>query len=251
MNPEGGGVSAWPSEDSAGDPAVAVREDFPGGAVQTGLISGGAGGPIGELAVGRSSLGDGLVAFQQGPLGDAAIVAAEVSAPPDTFVIGVPKGWIKSSQALISWQPAASANGPLRYTVVLDGHALATPAGAFSLAIDPRELGDGIHHVQVLATDGYGQSTLSAASKLSIDSLPPTVRISRAQGGYGVAVRVSDAQSGVDVHAVRVSFGDGQRASARTLFHHHYDHAGVYTIVVSVRDKIGNQGVVRQLVSVR
>ena len=37
MNPEGGGVSAWPSADADGRPAVAVREDFPSGAVQTGL----------------------------------------------------------------------------------------------------------------------------------------------------------------------------------------------------------------------
>ncbi len=36
MNPAGGGVSAWPSADREGDPAVAVREDFPDGAVQTG-----------------------------------------------------------------------------------------------------------------------------------------------------------------------------------------------------------------------
>ena len=76
MNPQGGGVSAWPSADAQGDPAVAVREDFPSGAVQTALVSGGAGGEVGELAVGRSGLGDGLVAFRQGPLGNAAIVAA-------------------------------------------------------------------------------------------------------------------------------------------------------------------------------
>jgi hypothetical protein len=251
MNPEGGGVSAWPSADPQGHPAVAVREDFPSGAVQTALVSGGAGGPIGELAVGRSGLGDGLVAFQQGPLGDAAIVAAQVTAPPDTFVVSVPKGWIKPSRAQISWQPALSANGPLSYTVVLDGHRLATPAGAFALAIDPDELGDGVHQVQLLATDVYGQSTLTPPSKLKIDGQPPLVKITDAMGGDGVTVRVSDAQSGVDAHAVSVSFGDGRKASARKLFEHRYAHAGVYEIVVHVRDNVGNEGTVRRLVSVR
>jgi hypothetical protein len=251
MNPEGGGVSAWPSADPFGHPAVAVREDFPNGAVQTALVSGGAGGPIGELAVGRSGLGDGLVAFQQGPLGDAAIVAAQVSAPPSTFVISVPKGWIKPSQAQISWEPAASANGPLSYSVVLDGHRLATPAGASTFTIDPHELGDGVHEVQMLATDVYGQSTLTAPFPLKIDGRPPAVKVSRAMGGYGVMVRVSDSKSGVDARAVKVSFGDGQRASGRKLFHHRYAHAGIYEIVVQVRDDIGNQGMVRQLVSVR
>lgn len=251
MNPEGGGVSAWPSADAQGAPAVAVREDFPGGAVQTGLLSGGAGGPIGELAVGRSGLGDGLVAFQQGALGDAAIVATQVSAPPAQFVTSVPHGWIKPSQARISWEPAASANGPLSYTVVLDGHRLPTPAGAVSLTINPQDLGDGVHQVQLLATDVDGQSTLTPPFPLKINGQPPTVKISRADGGYGVTVRVSDAESGVATHAVKVSFGDGHTASARRLFQHRYARPGVYTIVVNVRDNLGNQSVVRQAVSVR
>jgi hypothetical protein len=251
MNPEGGGVSAWPSADPEGHPAVAVREDFPDGAVQTALVSGGAGGPIGELSVGRSGLGDGLVAFQQGPLGDAAIVAAQVSAPPSTFVVSVPKGWIEPAQARISWQPAASANGPLTYTVVLDGHPLSTPAGVRTLAIDPHQLSGGVHEIQVLATDAYGQSTLTPPSKLKIDSAPPAVRIAAAMGGSGVTVRVSDAESGVDVHAVSVSFGDGQRASGRTLFRHRYARAGVYEVVVRVRDNLGIEGTIRRLVSVR
>jgi hypothetical protein len=251
MNPEGGGVSAWPSADREGHPAVAVREDFPSGAVQTALVSGTAGGPVGELAVGRSGLGDGLVAFQQGPIGDAAIVAVQVTAPPDTTVVSVPKGWIKPSLARISWQPAASANGPLSYTVVLDGHRLTTPPGALGLAIEPTQLGDGVHHVQLLATDSYGQSTLTAPSKLEIDGEPPLVKVSEAMHGYGVAVRVSDALSGLATQSVSVSFGDGQTASARKLFRHRYAHAGVYTITVRARDKIGNAETVRRLVSVR
>jgi hypothetical protein len=55
----------------------------------------------------------------------------------------------------------------------------------------------------------------------------------------------------VDTHAVSISFGDGSRAARRTLFHHRYGHPGVYLVVVRVRDKLGNQGVVRRLVSVR
>jgi hypothetical protein len=250
MNPAGGGVSAWPSA-AQGDPAVAVREDFPGGAVQTGLISGGAGGPIGELAVGRSGLGDGLVAFQQGPLGDAAIVATEVSAPPASFIVNLPKGWIKPSQATVSWAPAESANGPLTYTVVLDGRRLPTPAGVSELHLDPRGLGSGSHEVQVLATDMDGQATLSPPYVLHVDGQPPTVDIARTQGGYAVSVGVSDAYTGVDAHAVSVSFGDGHGARGRTHFRHRYARGGVYEVVVHVQDRLGNAGTVRQWVSVR
>jgi hypothetical protein len=249
MDPEGGGVSAWPSADPQGHPAVAVREDFPDGGVQTGLVSGGAGGPIGELAVGRSGLGDGLVAFQQGPIGDAAIVAAQISAPPASFIVNVPRGWIKPSQAHIAWEAAASANEPVSYTMVLDGHRLPTPARALAFTIPVTELGNGVHHVQVLATDAYGQSTLSAITPLKIDGQPPAVRITAAGGE--VTVRVSDGESGVAVKAVSVEFGDGTGARGKTQFHHGYAHAGVYEVVVHVRDKLGNVGVVRRLVSVR
>lgn len=251
MNPSGGGISAWPSADPQGHPAVAVREDFPEGGVQTALVSGGAGGEIAELAVGRSGLGDGLVAFQQGPLGDAAIVASHVSAPPALFVVNVPKVWVKPSQAIISWQPAPSANAPISYNVVLDGRKVPSPAGAFDLALNPHGLGSGRHRVQVLATDSLGQATLTPPATLLVDGEPPSVAITRTHGDHAVTVRIGDAYSGVEASAVSVSFGDGHGARGRTAFHHTYAHAGIYRIVVHVRNRLGIAGIVRRLVSVR
>ncbi len=249
MNPSGGGLSAWPSADPQGDPAVAVREDFPDGAVQTALLSGGAGGEVAELAVGRSGLGDGLVAFRQGQLGNAAIVAAQATAPPVATILNPPKGWVKPSRAAVSWQPAVSADGPLTYHVVLDGRSLAVPAGSRELRLDPLGLGSGRHRIQVLATDADGAATLSAPSTLLVDGVPPTVRIVRARGG-GVVVRVLDRYSGVDARAVVVSFGDGGSAHGRTRFVHRYARPGVYRVTIQVRDKLGNSGTVREWVSV-
>jgi hypothetical protein len=251
MNPDGGGISAWPSVSPQGRPAVAVLEDYPTGAVQTALVGGGGGGEVAELAVGRSGLGDGVVAFRQGPLGNAAIVADETTTPPAQLVLSVPKGWIKPSQATVSWAPAASANGPLSYSVVLDGHALATPAGSFEMRLDPRRLGSGHHRAQLLARDIDGQSTLTAPATLLIDAQPPAVKVSsRARAGT-VTVRVSDAYSGVDAGAVQVSFGDGASAHGHTHFVHHYAHPGVYQVIVKARSQVGNEGTVRQLVSVQ
>lgn len=251
MNQAGGGISAWPSVDSQGRPVVAVREDFPGGGVQTGLVSGGAGGPIGELAVGRSGLGDGLVAFRQGPFGNAAIVAAQVTAPPVHFVVTVPKSWLKPVQAAFSWLPAPSANGPLRYTVIVDGRRVATPAGKLSMHLDTRGLSNGAHTIQVLATDIYGQSTLSPVSPIRIDGGPPSVTVARAKGGHAVTVRVRDPNSGVVLKAVSVSFGDGAHAGGRKSLTHSYARAGVYDVIVKVRDKLGNKATIDKLVSVR
>ncbi len=251
MNPSGGGVSAWPSVDPQGHPALSVREDFANGAVQTGLVQGGAGGPIGELAVGRSGLGDGLIGFLQGQLGNAAVVAAQATAPPVQLVLTLPRGWIKPSQASVSWLPATSANGPLSYHVVLDGHKLATPGGTFAVHIDRRRLGSGRHRVQILATDVNGQSLLSPPSTLLVDATPPTVTVKRALGGHGVRVRIADAFSGVNKRTVSVSFGDGSSAHGRARYLHRYAHAGTYEVTARVSSKTGNAGVVHKSVTVR
>ncbi len=251
MNPTGGGVSAWPSADAHGDPAVSVLEDFPGGAAQTALVSGGAGGEVAELAVGRSGLGDGIVGFRQGPLGNAAIVATQATAPPVKFILTAPRGWVTPAAASVSWLPALSANGPLRYRVVLDGRVQATPAGVFSLRIDARGLGSGTHRAQVLATDLDGQATLSSTATLRVDGTPPTVQITKSFGGSGVSINIRDPNSGVQKSALSVSFGDGRQVAKRARVSHRYGRAGIYTVVVHVGDKVGNRATVRRLVSVR
>jgi hypothetical protein len=249
MNPQGGGVSAWVSSNPFGTPAVAVREDFPEGGVQTALVAGGAGGPISGLAVGRSGLGDGLVAFEQGIAGDAAIVATDVSAPPAEPIVTVPKGWIKPSQAQISWTPAVSANPPVSYGVVLDGRVVASTGSALQATLEPSRLGTGVHEVQVLSTDAFGEQTLTPPTRLKIDGEIPTVTVTRS--GSSIVVRVRDRHSGVDASAVSVSFGDGQHASGKAVFHHRYGHGGLYHLTVHVRSNVGDAGVVNETVSVR
>ena len=249
MNPEGGGVSAWPSADGQGHPAVAVREDFPEGAVQTGLVSGGAGGEVAELAVGRSGLGDGLVGFRQGQLGEAAIVASQVSAPPAAPLVTVPKEWVRPAHVSVSWQPPASADGPLHYEVVLDGRIALDAGSALSSRIGPRGLGSGVHRLQVLAIDRDGASTLSAPAKLMIDATIPSVAIRTL--GATVSVRVRDRFSGAVTRVTLVRFGDGRVARGRAGFNHRYARPGRYQVEVRVRSRAGNAGVVRRWVRVR
>jgi hypothetical protein len=249
MDPEGGGISAWPSVDAQGAPELGVREDFPEGGVQTGLVSGDAGGPIGELAVGRDGLGDGLVAFQQGELGDAAIVGDEVSATPGLFVVNAPKGWIHASQAELGWEPAPSANGPITYTVVLDGHRLKTKAGALQMKIPLYLLSGGTHKVQLIATDRFGQETLTPPAPLRIDA-PPVVKVTRVGRGGEVSVSVSDAESGLLSSSVQISFGDGHGVRGHARSRHRYGRGGTYSITVRARDKLGASTVLHRLVSV-
>ncbi len=144
-------------------------------------------------------------------------MGAQVTAPPAPFVITVPRGWVKPSGARVVWQASASANGPLAYAVVLDGRKLRTPGGQNAYTIDPRGLGSAVHKVQLLGTDIFGQSVLTAPVALKVDGRAPTVRIKGSSSG--VTVRVGDSGSGFAARSVVVSFGDGStraRARART-----------------------------------
>jgi len=248
-NPSGGGASAWPSADPQGNPAVAIREDFPEGAVQTALVSAGAGGPVAELAVARSGLGDGIVGFRAGPVGQASIVVCDITAPPAQLIVSVPKTWVKPRAATLAWLAPASADAPLHYQAILDGRRLTTPAGAFRIALGRGGLGDGIHHVQVLATDASGDVTLTSPAIVRVDGTPPSARVRNA-GGISIRVNVRDSGSGVDAHSTSISFGDGHFARGRSRYRHTYSHAGVYRIVLHVRDNVGNRGVITTYASV-
>jgi len=239
VNPGGGGVAAWPSSDPHGRPGLGVREDFPDGAVQTALLSGGSGGPIGEIAVGRSGLGDGLVAFQQGPVGAASIVAAQITAPPAPFPVTLPKTWIMPSRLQAQWAAAESADGPLSYQPVLDGRIAGAGQSGLSYRFPPRGLETGVHDVQVLATDIFGQQVLSARSKVKVDASKPTVRVT-VRGG-AIAVQVGDRGSGLAPKSVRISFGDGAFAAGHGRAAHRYARGGTFTLHVSARDRAGNR----------
>jgi hypothetical protein len=247
MDPEGGGLSAWPSSDASG-PGVALREDFPAGGVQTAIVRGGGGGPVSELAVGRSALGDGLVGFLQGPLGNAAIVAEHASAPPAQFLVSVPSEWVTAAHAVISWSASPTSNGPVRYEVVRDGRVSPVASGVMEMHISPTGLASGVHTIQVLAIDATGQATLTPSRQLRIDDSSP--RVSLRRRGHSLAVSVIDPYSGVAKRSVSISFGDGTHSGGRTSFHHRYASAGVYTVVVSASSRLGTHGVSRHLVSV-
>lgn len=249
-NPSGGAVAAWPSADGAGHPGVSVREDFPSGAVQTGLVFGGAGGEVAELAAAGSGFGDALVAFRQGPFGNASVVVARATAAPQPFVLSAPKHWIRPNEASVTWAEAPSADPPLTYTVVLDGRRVPTPAGTLSARLAPRGLGAGVHRLQVLATDSVGQSTLTAAAALKVDARPPTVTI-RSRSGNRASVSITDLGPGVKTGSVTISFGDGGGSSRRLRASHAYSHPGVYTITVHATDRLGLAANVRRQVSVR
>jgi hypothetical protein len=248
LNPEGGGVTAWPAA-GAGE-GVAVREDFPDGAAQAALISSAQSGPISALAIGGSETGESLIGFREGQPGAYEIAGDRVSVPPLSFLVSIPHGWVSPSEARISWSAAQDASGGVTYSLIVDGHVVQRGLHALSVLPDPRLLGSGVRHVQILATDASGQETLSSESDLEIDGSPPVAHVYR-ERGLTVSVRVRDAQSGAVARDTRFSFGDGTSASGRLTVSHTYRRPGSYVIAVWMRDRVGNEGVAHLRVSVR
>jgi hypothetical protein len=247
LNPVGGGVTAWLA---GGTPGVAVREDFPGGGAQTAFVSGAQAGPVSQLAAGGSEAGESVVGFRQGESGAYEIVGEPVSVPPPPFLVEVPRSWVRPNNATVTWGGAEDATGGVTYSVLIDGRVVSRGLHGLGALPDRRALGSGVRHVQVLATDASGQQTLSSEHSLMVDGSAPVASARRGRART-VTVRVKDAQSGAVARDTRISFGDGTHASGKLTSRHAYRRAGRYTIVVQMRDRVGNEGAAHLRVSVR
>jgi hypothetical protein len=246
VNPGGGGIAAWSARDAQGRPVVAVRQDFPSGAAQTGLVAGAQAGPVSDLSIGRADSGDAIVAFRQGDAGRFEIVTDRVTVPPAPFQLVGPADWVRPPRAHVSWSLASSSVGGLRYSVLVDGRSVARGLVRRSLTLDPRQVGSGVRQVRVLATDALGQQELSPSFALHVDGRAPVATLVAPRGrghrrSRQVVVHVRDPQSGVA--AATCSFGDNTRTvrASHGACAHRYGRAGRYTIVVRVRDRVGNR----------
>lgn len=250
INPSGGGTTAWPSA-VAGRPVVEVRENYADGAYQAATLAGDLAGPIGGVSLAGSGEGDALTAWMQGVPGRSEVVGDFVQAPPSTLVASTPSGWVRAQDATVTWEPVSDAVADVSYSVYVDGRLAVGGLHRTEAGLRTAVLGNGVHQVQVLATDSAGQRTMSAKAPLKIDVYPPIVKVHLVHHRTGVQVRVGDDASGVDAQATRISFGDGARLSGLARATHLYRKAGLYTIAARVRDKIGVGTTVRIRVRVR
>jgi hypothetical protein len=246
----GGATTAWLAPTGA-PPAVQVREDYSGGAFQTAQLAGNIPGLIAGLTLGGDGQGDALLGFTQGPPGRSEVLGDFVQAPPAQFSIEVPIGWVRASAVRIGWEAAPDALPGVTYSVYVDGRARLTGLTGLSARLELAGLGEGIHRVQVLASDPAGQLTMSGAGELKIDASPPVVKVRYIDRRRGVRVTVSDRASGVDVGASVVSFGDGHTTRRHDVAAHEYRRAGTYTITAQVRDNAGIRATVHLRVKVR
>ncbi len=203
------------------------------------------------MSIGPSGDGDAVLAFEQGSGSSTQVAVADFQAPPQGFQDYTPNNWVAPKKARVTWDRPVNAIGPLVYSVLLDGHAVATDLHQRYDVPPPRGLGQGSYRVQVVATDTAGQQTVSSASELKVDDEPPLVSTDR-MSDQRERFSVHDTASGAVPGATVITFGDGSRPVRRQLtVVHRYAHAGRYRVTVGCRDYAGNEAVHHLWVQVR
>lgn len=248
VDPDGGGTSATTTE-AAGAPFVAVREDYPAGASQSAELAGPQPGPIAGLSLAGSAAGA-LLGWAQGQPGQIEVVGDYVQSTPPPVRVSVPKGWVRSPRTTLRWTAEAPTGGDT-YSVYVDGRPVARDLTGSRAELRSRSLGDGVHHVEVIAEDGAGQRTAGASALLRVDTEPPIVHLAPFDRRRGVTVHVGDAGSGVAAGKTTIEFGDGAHTSGRAIARHLYRRPGSYRILVNVCDRAGNRATAHLAVRVR
>jgi hypothetical protein len=248
---DGALAAAWKVEEH-GAGAVAVLERRADGTPNRQLVSAPHGGAVHQLDLGGSHHGDALIAFLQGDGANTQIAALAVRAPPGEFVLDTPASWVNDTHIPLQWETPLAGAGKLTYSVLVDDREVAENLTGTETVLTPSEVSNGVHTIQVEATDSLGQVVDSEPSTLKVDRKPPTVGV-RGRGGT-VTVRVSDGpkkeSSGVDAGSVHVSFGDKASAHGHAKIMHRYKSGGSYTITVTASDDAGNHVTARRRVSV-
>lgn len=232
----GASVAAWVVRRGASG-GIGVTERRADGVPTTQTVAAPAGGVVSGFALSGSGLGDGIVGWLQG----GQIAAVVVDAPPDGFTVEAPLDYVRTAPT-IRWDTPQNAIGAVSYTVTIDDDTVAENLSVKRLKLRARDLDDGVHVLQVVATDEGGQETTSAPSELRFDNTPPRVTVRRYRNGL-TELRLTDRASGVDRTATKIDWGDGTRNAKRV---HRYRGGARPKITVRVRDKAGNRTTVRK-----
>ncbi len=232
--------------------AVAVLERRADGTPNHALVAAPHGGAVQQLGMGGSGRGDAIFGFLQGSGANAQIAAVVVRAPPGEFVADVPNGWVKTARIPFQWEAPLAGAGAINYSILVDDREVAENVTGTEYTLGPEQVENGIHTIQVQATDSLGQVVNSSPATLKVERSGPRVRVH--VHGAGVTVRVTDEPKdespGVKRGSVKVSFGDGSTGHGRTTLTHVYARAGNYTVLVSASDNIANKTTVRKRVGV-
>jgi hypothetical protein len=232
--------------------AVAVLERRSDGTPNRSLVAAPHGGAVHALAMGGSHRGDAIFGFLQGDGANAQIAAVVVRSPPGEFVTSAPSSWVRSAKIPFQWEVPLAGAGAISYAVLVDDQEVAEAVSGTEYTLTRAQISDGVHNVQVEATDSLGQVVDSVPATVKVDRTSPHARL-RVRGGR-VTVTVVDGQrgqcSGVRAGSVRVQWGDGGSGRGKTVLRHGYSRSGIYTVVITAADNVGNKRTIRKRVRV-
>ena len=132
-------VTAWRARSSL----VAVEELRDNGSFVVKGVPTAFGGPVSDLRVTGSGIGDGLVGFRQGDADHGQVAAAVVDAPPLDFSVLVPLKFTRASKIRLRWDAAPNALSPVRYLVKVGGRTVARNVAGTSVRVPTKKLRDG------------------------------------------------------------------------------------------------------------
>lgn len=199
-----------------------------------------------------------VVAWVQGGAEDRKIVAGYLDRPPGFFAGYTSQRCCQPALARLSWQPAFSLWGAVRYIVLVDGKPVAETTDT-SLTLTTPIKGP-THKWQVQAVDVRGQVKRTRTRGLRIDDLLPLVRVGYKRTGrvVSLSIRARDPdrpgyrRSGL--RSIVVSWGDrtkGVRATTTRLrARHRYGSRGTFPLTITGRDQAGNERVVSKTVRI-
>jgi hypothetical protein len=198
-----------------------------------------------------------VVAWVQGGPADRKIVAGYLDRVPGPFAAYTSQRCCQSARPRLSWQPSFSLWGTLRYIVTVDGKPIGETTDTVFTPEAP--IIGALHKWQVLAVDARGQVKRTRTRRLRIDDLAPVVRTGYKRTGRVVSLSIRGRDPDPRGHrasgmrSVAVAWGDGSRGvrgTARLRTRHRYRGRGSFALVVSGRDRAGNEQVVRRTVRI-
>jgi hypothetical protein len=223
-------------------------------------------GPIqsaGGLLLAGDGRGDAAAAWVQGTPGALSVDTGQLYTPEGEPGLRPADIYTDASQPVLAWNVSGEDWGQVNYAVTLRGTPVAETT-ATSLTL-PSGLTDGTYPWNVTASNAVGDLVSSGAGKLVIDTFAPRLRLRLAGTPTVKATQhlsVSDTdpanptQTGATasgVKSVSLSWGDGsktQTAKHLTKATHAYAKAGLYRLVVTVTDEVGNATSLTRLVRV-
>jgi len=200
--------------------------------------------------------GDFAFAFIQGTGDQRRLVVATYDRLPGAFSISTSsRRWRNITRNPLAWGSALDLWGPLTYTVLVDGKAVATTQNTKAV-VPPGAVGEGLHNWRVVAADRRGQTITTVVKPLKVDTVAPAVGFSvkRRQRVTTVTAKASDvlppSGQASGVGEVRIDFGDKTGSVPATKMTHRYAHTGAFTIRVTATDKAGNAAVAQRTIHI-